>query len=93
MKTYRIAVVGGDGIGPEVIAGAVEVLAAAAAAGHGIRARFRSAPAGAGTYLEQGEALPETTLDDLPRAPTRSCWAPAGCPACAIRTGPRSFPR
>ena len=29
MKTYRIAVVGGDGIGPEVIASTVDVLAAA----------------------------------------------------------------
>ena len=29
MRTYRIAVVGGDGIGPEVIACAVDVLAEA----------------------------------------------------------------
>ena len=63
MKTFRIAVVEGDGIGPEVIASALEVLAAAETTVRGFALDFRSAPAGAGTYLKQGEALPETTLE------------------------------
>ena len=62
MKTYRIAVVGGDGIGPEVIRCAVEVLAEASRTVSGFALDWRDAPAGAGTYLEQGEALPATTL-------------------------------
>ena len=62
MRTYRIAVVGGDGIGPEVIGCALDVLAEACRAVSGFELDFVEAPAGAGTYLERGEALPETTL-------------------------------
>src|SRR4249920_2199282 len=62
MKTFHIAVVAGDGIGPEVIASAMEVLSAAQSAVGGFALEFRAAPAGAGTYLEQGEALPGSTL-------------------------------
>src|SRR5262249_34681311 len=62
MSTYRIAVVGGDGIGPEVIASAVEVLVAAQRLVTGFDLEFVAAPAGAGTYLHQGEALPSTNL-------------------------------
>lgn len=62
MKTYRIAVIGGDGIGPEVIGGAVEVLAASSRVVGGFDLDFLAAPAGAGTYLERGNALPETSL-------------------------------
>lgn len=60
---YRIAVVAGDGIGPEVIASAVDVLAAADRAVAGFQLEFVAAPAGAGTYLERGEALPAETLE------------------------------
>ena len=62
MKTYQIAVVGGDGIGPEVIGAAVDMLSAARRLVAGFDLDFRSAPAGAGTFLEQGEALPAATL-------------------------------
>lgn len=62
MKTYRIAVVRGDGIGPEVIASALEVLEGAREREPGFGVEFIEAPAGAGTYLEQGEALPASTL-------------------------------
>jgi 3-isopropylmalate dehydrogenase len=62
MTTYRIAVVGGDGIGPEVIASTVAVLGAAERLISGFHLEFVTAPAGAGTYLEQGEALPASTL-------------------------------
>ncbi len=63
MKTYRrIAVVAGDGIGPEVIGYAVDVLEHAYRADAGFALEFIDARAGAGTYLEQGEALPATSL-------------------------------
>jgi 3-isopropylmalate dehydrogenase len=61
-KTYRVAVVAGDGIGPEVTASAVDVLGAACRAVSGFGLEFVDAPAGARTYLETGEALPATTL-------------------------------
>jgi 3-isopropylmalate dehydrogenase len=62
MKSYRIAVVAGDGIGPEVIGGAIDVLDAASRAVGGFALEFVAAPAGAGTYLERGEALPASSL-------------------------------
>ena len=63
MKSYRIAVVSGDGIGPEVIGGTIDVLSRAQRVVTGFVLDFISAPAGAGTYLEQGEALPSATLE------------------------------
>ena len=62
MRTYRIAVIGGDGIGPEVIGCAVDALAEAQRAVSGFELDFLAAPAGAGTYLETGDALPAKTL-------------------------------
>jgi 3-isopropylmalate dehydrogenase len=62
MKTYRIAVVAGDGIGPEVTACATDALDAACRTVGGFGLEFVSAPAGAGTYLKTGEALPSSSL-------------------------------
>lgn len=62
MTTYRIAVVAGDGIGPEVTGCAVDVLEAACRAVSGFGLEFVEAPAGAGTYLKTGEALPASSL-------------------------------
>jgi 3-isopropylmalate dehydrogenase len=63
MQTYRIAVVEGDGIGPEVIGCAMEVLDAASRAEGGFALDFMNAPAGAGTYLETGQAIPAASLE------------------------------
>lgn len=62
MATYRVAVVAGDGIGPEVIARATDALDAACRAVSGVNLEFAAAPAGAGTYRETGEALPASSL-------------------------------
>ena len=62
MTTYHIAVVAGDGIGPEVISAAIEVLTAAAGLIGGFQLAFEDAPAGAGTFLLTGEALPPKTI-------------------------------
>jgi 3-isopropylmalate dehydrogenase len=62
MSRYKIAVVEGDGIGPEVIACGIEVLEAAVRLVGGIALEFLPAPAGAGTYRECGDDLPARTL-------------------------------
>jgi 3-isopropylmalate dehydrogenase len=61
MKTLSIAVLPGDGIGPEVMACALQVLAAVGAR---IQRQFVTTtyPAGAQNYVDTGESLPESTL-------------------------------
>ncbi len=61
-KSYRVAVLPGDGIGPEVMAAAIEVLNAAQTQ-IGRRFEFNLHPAGAQHYLDSGDALPEATLN------------------------------
>lgn len=60
-----IAVIGGDGIGPEVIEQAVAVLGAALAAEGRPAPRLTPYPLGAEHWLATGEALPDETLDAL----------------------------
>jgi 3-isopropylmalate dehydrogenase len=59
---FRIAVLPGDGIGPEVMNAALLVLEAATAPADGIGLRFEIHPAGAVCYQETGNDLPATTL-------------------------------
>ena len=61
MSTYNIAVVHGDGIGPEVCTSAVEVLRALPKVADAFR--FIEYPAGANEYLRSGAALPKDTLE------------------------------
>jgi 3-isopropylmalate dehydrogenase len=58
--THRIAVVGGDGIGPEVTAEAVKVLRAA-----GVDMETVDFELGGQRYLRDGEILSDATLDEL----------------------------
>jgi 3-isopropylmalate dehydrogenase len=60
--SFHIAVLPGDGIGPEVMAPALEVLHAAAALTPGLCFRLSEAPAGAGHYRDTGTALPDSTV-------------------------------
>ena len=57
----HIAVLAGDGIGPEVMAPAVEVLRRIEAASR-LNFRFTEAPAGADHYREAGVSMPESTI-------------------------------
>ena len=66
MKTYEIAVVHGDGIGPEVCQSAIDVLTAAM--GQTSPLRFKEYPAGAGTYLKTGNAIPDESFEGCKRA-------------------------
>ncbi|RWH73603.1 isocitrate/isopropylmalate dehydrogenase family protein [Mesorhizobium sp.] len=58
---YQIAVVHGDGIGPEVCAAAVEVVKAAL--GPGCPLRFTEYPAGAEHFLKTGQSFPQPTFE------------------------------
>ncbi|HSO91998.1 MAG TPA: 3-isopropylmalate dehydrogenase [Arthrobacter sp.] len=63
-STIDLAVIPGDGIGPEVTAEALKVLAKAAEA-EGIALQQTHYRLGAQHWLETGETLPEETLADL----------------------------
>ena len=60
--SFHIAVLPGDGIGPEVMAPALEMLRKVEASTPGLRFRFTEAPAGANHYRDTSTALPESTV-------------------------------
>ncbi len=64
MKTYNIALIPGDGIGPEVIREGVKVANAAAAA-EGFRLDYTHFPYGAEYYLKTGVVMPEGGFEEL----------------------------
>src|SRR3989442_4311520 len=61
---YRIAVIAGDGIGPEVIDAAIPILDAAAAK-HRFRLSWERLPYSADHYLKTKETLPEGAFQHL----------------------------
>lgn len=64
MGSYRIAVLPGDGIGPECMAAARVVLEQLTSRLSGLRLDFTSHRAGAELYRETREALPPSVLED-----------------------------
>jgi 3-isopropylmalate dehydrogenase len=58
--THRIAVIGGDGIGPEVVAEALKVARAT-----GVPVDADAYDLGAGRYVRTGEVLPDGVLEEL----------------------------
>ena len=62
-KVFRIAVLPGDGIGPEVIAEAVRTLRAVEQELDGVSFALQEFSVGAGTYLQCGDPLPPETLE------------------------------
>ena len=64
MAEYRVAVIPGDGIGPEVTVEATKVLAVASRLG-GFTMAFHDYPLGATYYLEHGVALPAAVEEEL----------------------------
>ncbi len=62
MKTYKIGVVGGDGIGPEVAAEAVKVLKKVQ---DGFGLEFIEYPFGADHYLKTNEFIPDKAMDEI----------------------------
>ncbi len=66
-KTLNVAVVEGDGIGPEIVAEALRVLNAAAEK-HKISLEFTNAPAGGVAYKKFGTTLPKESLEKCRKA-------------------------
>ncbi|MBL9186818.1 MAG: isocitrate/isopropylmalate dehydrogenase family protein [Opitutaceae bacterium] len=66
--TFSIAILGGDGIGPEVVAEGLKVLRAVEALLPGVHYRCLEHSVGAGEYLRSGDPLPAATLERLKEA-------------------------
>jgi 3-isopropylmalate dehydrogenase len=59
---FHIAVLAGDGIGPEVMAPTLEILRRIEATAPRLKFRFSEAAAGADHYKATGKSMPETTI-------------------------------
>jgi len=68
MKSYNIAVIGGDGTGPEVTREAVKVLEVAAKK-FSLKLNFTPYDLGGERYLRTKEALPDSVVEELRRFP------------------------
>jgi 3-isopropylmalate dehydrogenase len=60
VSSYRVGIIGGDGIGPEVVAEALKVVAAS-----GVVLDTTEYDLGAGRYLRTGDVLPDADLEEL----------------------------
>ncbi len=63
-KPHRVAVIPGDGIGPEVIEAAIPIIERAAGT-HGVTLAWERLPYGAEHYLKTGETLPDGAFRKL----------------------------
>jgi 3-isopropylmalate dehydrogenase len=64
MKSYNIALIPGDGTGPEVLAEGVKVLNAACAK-HGVKLNYQSFDFGGERYKRTGEILPDSAIEEF----------------------------
>lgn len=68
MKSYNIAVIGGDGTGPEVTREAIKVLDAASKK-FGLKLNYTDYDLGGDRYLKTNEALPDSAVEELRKFP------------------------
>ena len=68
MKSYNIAVIGGDGTGPEVVREAIKVLDTASKK-FGIKLNYTNYDLGGERYLRTNEALPDSAVAELGKFP------------------------
>jgi 3-isopropylmalate dehydrogenase len=68
MGIYQIAVLPGDGVGPEVVAESTKVLKAVQKAYDNLEFSFKEYPVGAECYRKTGTDLPETTVEGCQKA-------------------------
>jgi tartrate dehydrogenase/decarboxylase/D-malate dehydrogenase len=61
---YKIAIIPGDGIGPEIVPAGIKVLDAAAEK-FGFELQYQQFPYGAGYYKQMGKFMPDDALDIL----------------------------
>jgi 3-isopropylmalate dehydrogenase len=64
MKSYNIALMGGDGTGPEVLREGVKVMDAACAK-YGVKLNYTNYDFGGERYLKTGETLSQSNIDEL----------------------------
>jgi len=91
VSLYRIAVIGGDGIGPEVMAEALRVLRALALPGR-LELAFDEVEAGADCYRRTGEELPRETLE-VCQAADAILFGAAGLPDVRLPDGTEIAPQ
>ena len=65
MKNYKVAVIAGDGIGPEVLAEGIKVLKAIAKMDGKFKVEFTDFPWGCQYYLKHGKMMDEDGLEKL----------------------------
>ena len=65
MRSYRIAAIGGDGVGPEVVEAGLDVLGATASAAGGFTLDVTSFDWGSERYRRTGRLMPEDGVDQL----------------------------
>jgi len=75
MSKYKIALMGGDGTGPEVLAEAMKVLKAAADR-CSITLETTDYDFGGDRYLATGEILPDSALDEFRKHDARERHSP-----------------
>ncbi len=92
MGTYQIAVLPGDGIGPEVMAEALKVLQAVEAAFPALRFTCKEYPTGARCYQETGSDLPSETLQAC-RTSDAILFGAAGLPNIRFADGTEIAPQ
>jgi 3-isopropylmalate dehydrogenase len=68
MKSYNVAVIGGDGTGPEVVREAIKVLDVASKK-FGLKLNYTLFDFGGDRYLRTKEVLPDSAVDDLRKFP------------------------
>src|SRR3982750_967408 len=68
MKSYNIAVIGGDGTGPEVVREAIKVLDAASKK-FDLKLNYTNYDIGGDRHLKTGEVLPDSVLNELRKFP------------------------
>jgi 3-isopropylmalate dehydrogenase len=68
MKSYNVAVIGGDGTGPEVVREAIKVLDTAAPK-FGFKLNYTPFDFGGERYLRTKEVLPDSAVNDLRKFP------------------------
>ena len=88
---YEVAVIPGDGIGPEVVSAAVAVMRRAATQA-GIVLRMEEHPAGAFHYRDTGDALPAATVQAIAGADA-TLFGAAGWPDIRAADGTEIAPQ
>jgi isocitrate/isopropylmalate dehydrogenase len=83
LKNYKVSIIEGDGIGPEVMGEARKVLTCAGDK-YGFKIEWTKYPFGATHYLKTGELLPESALNEMEKGDALMLGA-VGAPA--VRPG------